>query len=115
MNDRERLIELMTKAENENLSLLESEKKILADYLLANGVVVLPCKIGDTVYIIPMYNGKPYCGIRTDKIQMIGITSRGWHIKPRYKSNFNKTYMIGKTAFLTKEEAEQALKGGNEK
>lgn len=44
MNERERLIELLTQAENEELSLLEFEKKILADYLLKNGVVVLPCK-----------------------------------------------------------------------
>lgn len=41
---RERLIELMTGAENEELSLLEFEKKILADYLLNKGVVVLPCR-----------------------------------------------------------------------
>lgn len=87
----------------------------LADYLLENGVVVLPCKLGDMVYIIPKYNGKPYCGVKSAKIQMIGITSRGWHIKTREESNFNKTYILGKTAFLTKEEAEQAiqaLKGG---
>ena len=40
MNERERLVELMTQAENENLSLLGFEKKILADYLVENGVTV---------------------------------------------------------------------------
>lgn len=124
MNERERLIELI---EDGNCCYLSTEKcknlmcecrtcceQVLANYLLENGVVVLPCKIGDTVYIIPKYNGKPYCGVISDKIQMIGITSRGYHIKTRGKSNFNKTYILGKTAFLTKAEAEQALKEGTE-
>ena len=114
MNERERLIDLMTRAENSELSLLGFEKKLLADYLLENGVIVPPVKVGDTVYVIPKYNGKPYCGVQTDKVQMVGITSRGIHIKTRNKSNFNKTYMLGKTAFLTKEAAEKALKGGVE-
>lgn len=43
---RERLIELIGKCCAKNLNmvqLLEFEKLILADYLLENGVVVLPC------------------------------------------------------------------------
>ena len=71
--------------------------------------VELPCKVGDTVYLIPTYNRKPYCGVVEDEVQMIGITSRGIHIKGRNNHEFNKMYMLGKTAFLTKEEAEQAL------
>lgn len=106
MNERERLVEILDKAPKS----LRYED--LPDYLLENNVVVLPCKIGDIVYVIPKYKGKPYCGVVSDKIQMIGITSRGWHIKTKGTSNFNKTYMLGKTAFLTKEEAEHALKGG---
>ena len=86
----------------------------LAEYLVENGVIVLPVKVGQTVYVIPKYDGKPYCGVQMDKVQMVGITSRGIHIKTRNKSNFNKTYMLGKTVFLTKEEAEKALKGGAE-
>lgn len=67
-----------------------------------------------TVYVIPKYNGKAYCGVQQDKVQMIGITSRGIHIKTRNNSSFNKTYILGKTVFLTKEQAEKALKGGAE-
>jgi hypothetical protein len=77
--------------------------------------IELPCKVGDTVYLIPTYNRKPYCGVVEDKVQMIGITSRGIHIKARNKHEFNKMYMLGKTAFLTKEEAEQALAERNKK
>ena len=113
MNERERLVEILKDNQGDNTYYItNAATSEIVDVLLENGVVVMPCKAGDTVYITPKYNGKPYCGVISDKIQMIGITSRGWHIKTRDKSNFNKTYILGRTAFLTKEEAEQALKGG---
>lgn len=112
MNERERLIEKLYEWGNKENDGVRAES--IADYLLEKGVIVPPVKVGDTVYVIPKYNGKPYCGVQQDKVQMVGITSRGIHIKTRNKSSFNKTYMFGKTAFLTKEQAEQALKGGEE-
>ena len=120
MADRERLIELLSNIDYacDNGSNLQDRIEFIADYLLSNGVIVPPVKIGQTVYIIPKYNGNPYCVVKQDKVQMIGITSRGIHIKARNKSNFNKTYMLGKTVFLTKLEAEKALedmKGGAER
>ena len=72
-------------------------------------IIELTCKVGDTVYLIPTYNRKPYCGIVEDKVQMIGITSRGVHIKARNHHDHNKTYMLGKTAFLSRKDAEKAL------
>lgn len=50
---RDRLIELIQDTFNKQFY----ERKrfnagIAADYLLANGVTVLPCKVGDTVYVI---------------------------------------------------------------
>ena len=51
MTDRERLIELISKSEilcntcGENTNSYCAEA--LADYLLANGVIVPPCKVGD--------------------------------------------------------------------
>lgn len=109
---RDRLIELMYESNEvfaDSSCTDEEAVEKLADYLLNNGVIVPPCKIGDTVYLIPKYNGKPYCGIVQDKVQMIGITSRGIHIKARNHHDHNKMYMLGKTVFLTKEEAEAAL------
>lgn len=58
MDQRERLIELLLKCEKENdvLSCYNERPKkiqaaeIIADYLLANGVIVPPCKAGDEVY-----------------------------------------------------------------
>lgn len=112
MSEREKLIELL----DQNCGYVEEQKaETLADYLLENGVIVPPVKVGQTVYVIPKYNGNPYCGVQQDKVQMIGKTSRGIHIKTRSKSSFNKTYMFGKTAFLTKSEAQKALKGGEGK
>lgn len=109
MTERERLIEILRQGYNKKLNLLEFEKEILADWLLENGVVLLPAKFGDTVYIIPKYNGNPYCGIVEDKVQMIGLTSKSIHIKTRNYKDFNKTYILGKTAFLSREDAEKAL------
>ena len=116
MNERERLVELMTQAENENLSLIGFEKKILADYLLENGVVVLPCKVGDTVYEIceRRRSGKWQKAIVERVVHGIEIgidkilTARCGTTAYVYLSR------LGKTVFLTREEAETALKGGAE-
>lgn len=77
-------------------------EETLADYLLANGVVVLPCKVGDTVYCIEENN---------DIYKTIVIT-----IHCTVRQNFCQTTNgfldlndFGKTVFLTKEEAEKAL------
>jgi len=50
MNQREKLIELLNGWAKENNDGIHADS--VADYLLANGVVVLPCKVGDTVYVI---------------------------------------------------------------
>ena len=113
MSERERLIELMTKAENSELSLLEFEKKILADYLLENGVIVPPVKVGDTVYGISRGAIIP---IGIDRIQ---YSNRGMDILGRNERYFgNGTITLhpdnefGIEWYKTKEEAEKALKGG---
>lgn len=119
MTERERLIELMMQAENEELSLLEFEKKILADYLLKNGVIVMPCKVGDTVYsyskefdtvlayfveeIKTLYDTDNKCGLWVYEANCVEtgdlIDSIDFYSED-----------IGKTVFLTRKEAEKALK-----
>lgn len=49
---REKLVELLENAKQENINLLNFESEIIADYLLQNGVVVLPCEVGDVVWYI---------------------------------------------------------------
>ena len=84
-----------------------------ADYLLANGVIVPPCKVGDTVYVVFFrHHLIDECkvsgfifGKNNDTLQFAdGSIYTIWD--KAYNEHF------GKTVFLTREEAEQALKGG---
>ena len=77
----------------------------LADHLLAEGVIVLPCKVGDTVYQI---NKTPYLG-EIYELEIFDISLRNG--KPYYETeriDFDDT-AIGTSIFLTREEAEKAL------
>lgn len=60
---RDRLIELIKQATALHLDYLESidqkgltdtdgRAKFIADHLLANGIIVPPCKVGDKVYVV---------------------------------------------------------------
>ena len=89
--------------------LTDSDIKPIVKYLSDKGVICPCCNLGDDVYIIPRYGGKPYCGILKDKIQMIGYTSRGFHIKARNHRDHNKTYMLGNGAYLDELSAKNAL------
>ena len=70
MTDRDRLIELIRRAKIEEVCCTSdgepvtkwqrnivdrAEAKYLADYLLANGVIVPPCNVGQTVYCVDDY------------------------------------------------------------
>ena len=99
---RDRLIELLNKTfaeQYDKRGLLTAPHT--ADHLLANGVIVPLCKVGDTVYCLETI-GNP---INSYVVQNIGITATqgGWGIE----RGFND---FGKTVFLTKEQAVQALK-----
>lgn len=109
---RDRLIELLKKAQNEWLQKeyeQETRKNLaeyVADHLLAEGVIVPLCKVGDTVYQTD--------GIRIYELEIFDVSLRKY--KPYYETesiDFDDT-AIGKTVFLTREEAEKALLGTNE-
>lgn len=98
----------------ECIMFLQSENAALCERL--SRAAELPVKVGDTVYFIPTYNGNPIWGVQKGIVQMVGITRHGYHVKIRDRADFNKTYMFGKSAFLSKEAAEARLaelKGGN--
>ena len=110
MTERERLIELLTQAENKELSLLEFEKKTLADYLLANGVKPLPLKINDIVYGISRGQIIPI------QINTIQYTSKGIDICGSNEEYFGYSTIhldvnnqIGMEWYKTEEKAEKAL------
>ena len=134
MNEREKLIELLKQADDKCESIKQCENCVgfgkgaecvnflIADHLLANGVIVPPCKVGDTYYTIQRYcNTDPfetekeptmpwecenYCG-RSD------CSFSEYRIEEHHFGTVNYILRIekeiGKTVFLTKEEAETAL------
>ena len=87
----------------------EDDVADLTDHLLEAGVILLPVKLGQTVWAIEKYRGKPIAIIE-GKVQMVGVTSRSVKVLLRNHKDFNKTFVLGKTVFLTREAAEAALK-----
>lgn len=118
MTERERLIEVLSNIDYacDNGSNLQDRIEFIADYLLANGVIVPPCKVGDTVYEIceRRRSGKWQKAIVERVVHGIEIgidkilTARCGTTTYVYLSR------LGETVFLTREEAEKALKGGEE-
>ena len=102
---RERLIELLKKANYiVKRNGFEFNANVMADYLLAEGVIVPPCKVGDTVWFTSELYEKPFQTVITsievyeEETVICASSGTEWHYED-----------FGKTVFLTKEEAEQAL------
>ena len=76
--------------------------------------IVSPVSIGQTVWAIEFYRGKPIA-IHGDMVQMVGFTSRSVKIALRNHHSFGKTFVLGKTVFLTRKAAEEALKARESK
>ena len=86
----------------------------LADHLIENGVIVPPCKVGDEVYFVCVdENCENY--IDKGKVYAISQNENTLWFSVRYLSGLRYDHTssdFGKTVFLTREEAEQKLKGG---
>ena len=127
MTDRDRLIELIGQADKKCADTKQCEMckafgkgancvdHNIADYLLANGVIVPPCKVGDTVYFdaVGYHDSAEIDGIHIDA-QGMSFTwvqyDVGVDITELWDEGDFDIEDIGKTVFLTKEEAERALK-----
>ena len=103
MTDRERLIRLMQEASQSksdyagNIGLGQ-----IADYLLEHGVIVLPCKVGDTIYQID--------GVRIYASTIYEITYTENKVIFVTENVVFDERAINNSIFLTREEAEKALK-----
>ena len=107
---RERLIELLRDTFNNTKGVcidFDEAVEINADYLLANGVIVPPCKVGDVVYEA------------VEKVGKKGHWEEDKYIVDEWEENIireRKFNLIlweqcwGKTVFLTRQEAEAKLK-----
>ena len=108
---KDRLIELMKEWGTKNTDSFPFES--VADYILANGVIVPPCKCGDTVYVIDNTFGIMNCFV--DHMEILDDNELKIVCESKLR-NITKAVSpddFGKTVFFTKEEAEQALKGGD--
>lgn len=101
MTDREKLIELMNCWARANNDGVEAES--VADYLLANGVIVPPCKVGDVVWD---RNGEPH-----KVISIEWYSKKTMHLHCEHHTFSVGKRSIGKTVFLTKEAALKEREG----
>ena len=120
MTERERLIELLKNDSCQSPMLCDPNCKYTslkrcyeertADYLLENGVIVPPVKVGATVYCTDSYRHliKPLeiIGFEVDCTKRI---CKYYCSGGDYTPAWFKPAEMGKTIFLTREEAEKAL------
>lgn len=119
MSERERLVELIKTTLFENIGKSVNLAKNIADYLLQNGVIVPPCKVGDIItalwdvpttskyvpYLAEVKefrqskrNGEVVCTVSVEPIEYRGR-------RKEYRVN-----EFGKLLFFSYDEAAKALK-----
>ena len=114
MTDRDRLKKVLNEAfikSDDNFGIPNIEQ--VADYLIVNGVILPPCNVGDTIYFDTFKCGKEI-GIQPHKVSSINVAVE----IERTFGNIGAEipdWAFGKTVFLTREEAEKALKERPEK
>ena len=121
---RERLVELLRKS---GASFERALPEEISDYLIANNVVVTPCKVGDTVHSFSADFGVvlPYL-VGNLNIGYMGKSGTYWNYEANCHDPETDELLdeidfeiddIGKTVFLSRSEAEAKLKemqnGGN--
>lgn len=119
MEQREKLIELILKCNKDNdlfdcfpdRPRYRQAAEILADHLISNGIVMLPCKVGDTVYEPITYcdkGGAPFSKCYVGN----SCKSCNYYISKiiAYPMTLSDAERLGqKEIFLSIEEAERAL------
>ena len=139
MTERERLVELIHKAElamwGKPVGDAKSQREFIADYLLNHGIIAPPCKVGDTVYQVgkaftkcsaedytPRHTDDSECegccsscdSVSYDRIfvgtvMRISYTNNGISVKVNWDEKWDSSDYEINTVFLTREEAEAAL------
>ena len=115
---RDRLKKIIDSAKDKYLNLLPFESMLLADHLLANGVICPPCKVGDTVYFILENEGKEEIFMDIVKgIEDTRYSDTYFEIKkpPTIITMVGRIpyEFFGKGVFLSREDAEKALEEAN--
>lgn len=97
---RDRLVELLRTVDN--MRLMRKGFTECADHLIANGVIVPPCKVGQKVYA--------FSYPRTDITVIDEETVEDCHFIVDTDECYYDERDFGRTVFLTKDQAEQKLK-----
>ncbi len=112
MTERDRLIFMLIETFDEQYNARQMiTSQHTADHLLANGVIVPPCKVGDAVYVL---FGEPSRTVKEFRVRTIVFGETNDSIGFTNKSMFTiwdkRWYdFFGKIIFTTREEAEKAL------
>lgn len=110
-SERDKLICLIMKARSPLISLKRAEE--LADCLLDNGVIMPPCKIGDTVY--EFFDVRGFYHIEEWEVEniVIGKNPSKCILYCKGKQGIGKEKYhndcFGKTLFFIREEAEKVM------
>lgn len=122
MRERERLVELLLESEPIKERDLDdgwedNEISDIADYLLENGVIVPPVKIGESIYYVDFELNADKTAFEPEihRTTVTDITIA--YDYTVYSTSCGKTFLpslFGELVFLTKAEALKALKGGVE-
>jgi hypothetical protein len=109
--ERKRLVKLIQDSVD---GCAENWARVIADHLLENGVIVPPCKVGDTVYVL----GDEFFweveivaySVMMDKWEGKSYETVQYMYKGEDRVYSMFTNKIGKEMFFSKAEAEYALK-----
>lgn len=122
MDKREQLIALILQSEifaSEvgffNCHFSKPKAECVADFLLENGVILPPCKVGDTMFVVNQSKGQIFKN-KVTGICIAGTADYKNIIRLEYINQYGeKSYrkftfrQVGKNVFHTREEAEKAL------
>lgn len=106
---RDILIKIVKESLVKNIDYTHKLAESISDDLLAEGVIVPPVKVGQTVYCIR------YDKARKPFVKALGVCSVTMYGKGGFTVFTTKEDTLGKTVFLSKEEAEKSLEERKEK
>ena len=117
---REKLIAIIEEARREAVGTVESMNNgsavWYADKLIAGGMILPPCKIGDTVWVVNLTSRKIFEN-KAHGMYIAGSSKYENNVRVEYTNKYGeKSYrkftwaQFGKSVFLTKEEAEARLR-----
>lgn len=118
MTDREKLIEIIKDSLMRHIGKSCCLAENITNDLLANDVIVPPCKVGDKVYYMSKnpinLSVLPYTIYEADVVRIV-TTKLGTSLVIQIHNDYGCTEIpnvkdFGNTVFLTKEEAEEKLK-----